>query len=171
MKNKKVSQSINFYNQNKKEPSVWTIEGQFKRMTQNGNPYHTTNEFNNNTMEVTIIDQPQSDKQLAEIDPPPWDKTQDEARWNEREVTWPGNEDSKQSMARGNVSGPVNEDNKLESIPNGAALSLMALAGESGENQHKLTVESEINSHKRASTSNSPPSSLPEIQIHVPYES
>ncbi len=170
MKNKKVSQSINFYNQNKKEPSVWTIEGQFKRMTQNGNPYHTTNEFNNNTMEVTIIDQPQSDKQLAEIDPP-WDKTQNEARWNEREVARPGTQDSKYSMARSNASGPVNEDNKLESIPTDAALSLMALAGESGENQRKLTVESETNSHQRASSSNTPPASLPEIQIHVPYDS
>ncbi len=164
MKNKKVSQSINFYNQNKKEPSVWTIEGQFKRMTENGNPYHTSNEFNNNTMEVTIIGQPQSDKRLGEIDPP-WNQIQKETRWNEREVALSHGEDSKQSKTKSTDFRPAND----------TALSLTALADKAGENQHKLTVESDNrNSHQIArnhANSNSPPSSLPEIQIHLPYDS
>lgn len=63
MKNKKVSQSINFYNYKAKEPSVWTIEGQMKQL-KNTNPasieataleYQTSVEFNNNEEEIEVI--------------------------------------------------------------------------------------------------------------------
>ena len=61
MKNKKVSQSINFYNYKAKEPSVWTIEGQMKQLKKKKGfkastlEYQNTIELNNNEEEVEII--------------------------------------------------------------------------------------------------------------------